>query len=85
MSRSTPTLVLLALAAAALGGSGARAAAADAGVPFPRVQLEKFAARAARRDGLSRRAILKVLTQAREQPHIIDEISRPAEGVLEWW
>ncbi len=77
--------MLLALAAAALGGSGARAAAADAGVPFPRVQLEKFAARAARRDGLSRRAILKVLTQAREQPHIIDEISRPAERVLEWW
>lgn len=83
MSRSLPTLVLLTAAAAALGAVGARAA--DAGPPFPRAQLQKFATQVARRDHLSRRATLRVLMQAREQPRIIDAISRPAERVLEWW
>jgi membrane-bound lytic murein transglycosylase B len=77
--------VLLALAAAALGGAGARSAAAEPGQPFPRTQLEKFAAQVARRDGLNRRAVLKVLLQARAQPRIIDDMNRPAERVLEWW
>jgi membrane-bound lytic murein transglycosylase B len=85
VSRPIPTLVLLALAAAAIGDVGARAAASEAGAPFPRAQLAKFAAQVARRDGLSRRAILKLLTHARAQPQIIDNISRPAERVLEWW
>ena len=55
------------------------------GSPFPRAQLEKFAAEIAHRDGLRRRAVLRVLVQARAQPEIIDKISRPAEQVLEWW
>lgn len=85
MSRSIPTLVLLALAAAAIGDGGARAAVPEPGQPFPRAQLAKFAAHVARRDGLNRRAVLKVLRRARAQPQIIDKISRPAEQVLEWW
>ena len=85
MSRSIPTLVFLALAAAAVGDAGTRAAATEPGTPFPRAQLVKFARQVARRDGLSRRAVLKVLRHAREQPQIIDKISRPAEQVLEWW
>jgi len=86
VSRSIPTLALLALAAAALGGGGARAAVASApGKPFPRAQLAKFAAQVARRDGLNRRAVLRVLRHARAQPQIIDNISRPAERVLQWW
>ena len=85
MSRLTQTLLLPALAAAALGTLGARATAAEPGLPFPRAQLETFATQVARRDGLGRQAVLKVLTQAREQPQIIEDISRPAEQVLQWW
>jgi peptidoglycan lytic transglycosylase B len=88
VSRSLPTLVILALAAATLGGSGrvrAAAVAAQATAPFPRAPLRRFAAQVARRDGLSRRAVLRTLMQAREQPRIVDDISRPAERVLQWW
>jgi membrane-bound lytic murein transglycosylase B len=85
VSRSIPTLALLALAATAIGDVGARAAAAEPGQPFPRAQLTKFAAQVARHDGLSRRAVLRVLRHARAQPQIIDNISRPAERVLQWW
>ncbi len=67
----------------------ARAAASQparqSGPSFPRAQLVKFARQVARRDGLRRRTVLRILTQAREQPQIIDQISRPAERVLEWW
>lgn len=77
------------MALAALGGIGARATASEAakqhGVSFPRAELAKFAAHVARHDGLRRAAVLKVLRQAREQPDIVDKISRPAERVLEWW
>ena len=83
MSRSFPTLLLLVLAATPPGV--ARAAATPSGEPFPRAQLERFAARVARDDGLSRKATLAVLLQARAQPRIIDSISRPAERVLQWW
>ncbi|MDE2448139.1 MAG: lytic murein transglycosylase B [Gammaproteobacteria bacterium] len=85
MSRSIATLLLLGLAAAAMGDAGAHAAVSEPGTPFPRAQLTKFATQVARRDGLSRRAVLKVLRHAREQPQIIDKISRPAEQVLQWW
>lgn len=89
MSRSTLTAAVLAVVIATLGGIAARAAAAEPasqpGPPFPRAELVKFARQVARRDGLRRKAVLKVLTQAREQPDIIDKISRPAERVLEWW
>ena len=85
MSRSIPSLVLLAVAGAALGSVGARAAAAEQGQPFPRGQLVRFARQVARRDGLSRRAVLKVLMHARLQPKIVDDMNRPAERVLEWW
>ncbi|MGH8299306.1 MAG: lytic murein transglycosylase B [Steroidobacteraceae bacterium] len=85
MPRSLTAVALLALAAAGLGNPGARATASQPGQPFPRAQLEGFATRVARRDGLPREAVLKVLTQARLQPDIIDKISRPAEQVLEWW
>lgn len=85
MSRPILGVALLALAAAGLGNPGARAAASEPGRPFPRAQLERFAAHVARRDGLRRRDVLRVLTRARAQPEIIDKISRPAEQVLEWW
>ena len=85
MSRSIPTFLLLGLAAALIGDPGAQAAVSEPGTPFPHAQLAKFARQVARRDGLSRRTILKVLRHARAQPQIIDKISRPAEQVLEWW
>lgn len=85
MSRSLPTLALLALAAAAIGGVGPCAQASERGQPFPRAELAKFATHVARHDGLSRRAVLKVLRHARAQPQIVDKISRPAERVLQWW
>jgi membrane-bound lytic murein transglycosylase B len=85
VSRSLPTLALLALAAVAIGGGCAHAATAEPGQPFPRAQLAKFAAQVARRDGLRRRAVFRVLRHARTQPKIIDQMSRPAEQVLEWW
>ena len=85
MSRSIPTLVLLALATAIIGDAGARPAASEPGVPFPHSQLATFARQVARRDGLSRRTVLRVLRHARAQPQIIDKISRPAEQVLQWW
>jgi membrane-bound lytic murein transglycosylase B len=75
----------MALAAAAIGGAGAHTAATQTGTPFPRAQLVEFAHQVARRDGLSRWAVLKVLKHARAQPQIIDKISRPAETVLKWW
>ncbi len=85
MSRPIPTLLLLALAAAAIGEAGARPAAPEPGRRFPHAELARFAGQVARRDGLRRRAVLKVLLHARAQPQIIDKISRPAEQVLEWW
>lgn len=84
MSRSIAISVLLACAAASLGSVGASWAAEPA-LPFPRAQLEEFAAQVAHDDGLRRRAVLKVLLEARAQPEIIDKISRPAEQVLAWW
>ena len=84
MSRPILTLALVALAAAGLGGV-THATASEPGVRFPHRQLARFAAQVARRDGLRRRTVLKVLLHARAQPQIIDKISRPAEQVLEWW
>jgi hypothetical protein len=82
VSRSIPTLALLALTTlaigSAIGGGTTRAADSEPGQPFPRTQLARFAARVARRDGLERRAVLKVLLHARAQPQIIDDMSRPA-------
>ena len=89
MSRSIPTLALLALTTlaigSAIGGGIACAADSEPGQPFPRTQLARFAAQVARRDGLKRRQVLKVLLHARAQPKIIDDMSRPAERVLQWW
>jgi membrane-bound lytic murein transglycosylase B len=84
VSRPIAAVILLALATAGLGDVAALRAA-EATLPFPHSQLETFATQVARRDGLRRRAVLKVLLQARAQPQIIDKISRPAERVLEWW
>ena len=77
--------MLLALAATAMGDASARAAVSEPGTPFPHAELAKFAAQVARRDGLSRRKLLRVLRHARAQPQIVDKISRPAEQVLQWW
>jgi membrane-bound lytic murein transglycosylase B len=85
VSRSIPTLALLALATLAIGAAPVRAAQSEPGQPFPRAQLAKFAAQVARRDGLKRRAVLKVLMHARAQTKIIDDMNRPAERVLQWW
>jgi membrane-bound lytic murein transglycosylase B len=85
VSRRISTLVLLALAAAGISDVDAHTAVSEPGTPFPHAQLATFARQVARHDGLSRRAILKVLRHARAQPQIIDKISRPAERVLEWW
>lgn len=69
----------------ATGDAGAHAAVSEPGTPFPRAQIAKFATQVARRDGLRRRTVLKVLRHARAQPEIVDKISRPAEQVLQWW
>ena len=84
MSRTIAAAVLLTFASAHCGAVRARAAP-ESDQLFPHAQLEQFATRIARRDGLRRRAVLEVLLQARAQPEIIDKISRPAEQVLEWW
>ncbi len=79
LSRSIlPTLIALAVLARP-------AAALETPAPFPHAQLARFASRVARRDSLSRRWVLRVLSQARAQPHIIDMMTRPAEQVLQWW
>jgi membrane-bound lytic murein transglycosylase B len=85
VSRSIPTLALLALAALAIAGGAARAADSEPGQPFPHAQLARFAAQVARRDGLNRRAVLRLLRHARAQQKIIDDMNRPAERVLQWW
>jgi membrane-bound lytic murein transglycosylase B len=84
VSRPITAVALLALASAHVGAVGA-VAAPEVPQPFPSAQLEQFAEEVAHQDGLKRRAVLKVLSQARAQPEIIDKISRPAEQVLEWW
>lgn len=61
------------------------AAAAQTAAPFPRAQLQRFAAHVARRDGLNRARVLWILHQARPQPSIIAMMNRPAEQVLKWW
>ena len=85
MFRSIPTLALLALATLTIGATATRAAQSEPGQRFPRAQLSRFAAQVARRDGLNRRAILRVLRHARAQQKIIDSMNRPAERVLQWW
>ena len=89
MSRSIPKLVILGLTAAALGGLSvcalASEPASEAGQRFPHAQLAKFAAQVAKRDGLNRRVVLRILRHARAQPEILDKMNRPAERVLEWW
>jgi membrane-bound lytic murein transglycosylase B len=90
VSRSIPTtLALLAVVtltlAVGIGEAAAHAVESEPGQPFPRAQLARFAAQVARHDGLKRRAVLKVLTHARVQPKIIDDMDRPAERVLQWW
>ena len=85
MSRSIPTLALLALTAVTTGAAAAHAARSEPGQRFPRAQLARFATHVARRDGLNRRALLRVLKHARVQPKIIDDMNRPAERVLQWW
>jgi membrane-bound lytic murein transglycosylase B len=85
VSRSIPTLALLALVALTVGGTAVHAAQSEPGQRFPRAQLARFARQVARRDGLNRRALLKVLRHARVQPKIIDDMNRPAERVLQWW
>ena len=60
-------------------------AAPQASAHFSRPQLQRFAAHVARRDGLSRAHVLRILEQAKPQPSIIAMMNRPAEHVLEWW
>jgi membrane-bound lytic murein transglycosylase B len=50
-----------------------------------RPEIRRFAREIARRDGLSRRRVLRLLEQARPQPQILDIVTRPPERVLEWW
>ena len=78
-------MLALATLATGLAGGAARAAQSEPGQRFPRAQLARFAAQVAHRDGLNRRAVLKVLLHARVQPKIIDDMNRPAERVLQWW
>jgi membrane-bound lytic murein transglycosylase B len=85
VSRPIPTLALLALATLTVGAATAHTAQSEPGQPFPRAELARFAAHVARHDGLNRRAVLKVLTHARVQSKIIDDMNRPAERVLQWW
>ncbi len=50
-----------------------------------RPEIRRFAREVARRDGLSRRRVLKLIAEARPQPQILDIMTRPPERVLEWW
>lgn len=50
-----------------------------------RPEIRRFAREVARRDGFSRRRVLRLLSQARPQPQILDAMTRPPERVLEWW
>jgi len=50
-----------------------------------RPEIRSFAREVARRDGLSRRRVLKLIEHARPQPQILDIMTRPPERVLEWW
>lgn len=72
-------------------GSPAAAPAASAPAlaaePFDpkRPEIVSFARQVARRDGLSRRRVLKLIAKAHPQPQILDLMARPPERVLEWW
>lgn len=74
-----PALLVLSLVAPPAG------AAPQAPAHFAHRQLQRFAAHVARRDGLSRARVLRILEQAKPQPSIIAMMNRPAEQVLEWW
>ncbi|HYK25220.1 MAG TPA: lytic murein transglycosylase B [Steroidobacteraceae bacterium] len=50
-----------------------------------RPEIRRFVREVARRDGLSRRRVLKLIENARPQPKILDIMTRPPERVLEWW
>jgi membrane-bound lytic murein transglycosylase B len=50
-----------------------------------RPEIVRFAREVARRDGLSRRRVLRLIEHARPQPQILDIMTRPPERVLEWW
>jgi peptidoglycan lytic transglycosylase B len=50
-----------------------------------RPEIRRFAQEVARRDGLSRRRVLRLIEHARPQPQILDIMTRPPERVLEWW
>ncbi|MGH8218335.1 MAG: lytic murein transglycosylase B [Steroidobacteraceae bacterium] len=78
--------------AASASAASASAAPASAASPFTaeafdpkRPEIRRFAREVARRDGLSRRRVLKLIQQARPQPQILDIMTRPPERVLQWW
>lgn len=50
-----------------------------------RPEIRRFAREVARRDGLSRRRVLRLISEARPQPQIVAIVTRPPERVLEWW
>jgi membrane-bound lytic murein transglycosylase B len=76
-----------------LASAPALPAQAPADAPHPaarrfdphRPDIRRFARKVARRDGLSRGHVLKLISQARPQQQILDLMNRPPEHVLVWW
>jgi len=81
--RSTiaPLAASLALLAAAMPPSHAAGERFD----LRRPEIRSFVREVARRDGLSRRRVLRLIARAHPQPRILERVSRPPERALEWW
>jgi membrane-bound lytic murein transglycosylase B len=65
-------------------------AAADPSAPAARFDLHRpeiaaFIDEVAEHEGMKRREVRKLLTEARPQPKIIDIMSRPIEKIAPWW
>jgi peptidoglycan lytic transglycosylase B len=56
-----------------------------AGFDLKRPEIVSFVKEVAAKDGLKRRAILRILAKAEPQPKIIELMTRPAEKVTPWW
>jgi membrane-bound lytic murein transglycosylase B len=66
--------------------AGAQPAAASAGgFDLERPEIVAFVDDVVSRDGLSRKAVRKLLKEATPQPKIIEIMNRPIEKVAPWW
>jgi len=93
-AQGAPAAARATATAAQPGASSPQAATAQSsGAPLfdterfdpKRPEIRRFVREVARRDGLSRRRVLKLIEQARPLPQTLDIMTRPPERVLEWW